>query len=176
MNAARPRRTEALAQSAFEDYGRKVLKYLSSRIQNPEDVRELAQQVFLKAIGSFHRQDIREPMAYLHEIARTVLYDFCARQKREREVVVFDTEEVDKAAETFSTDLESSSFAADDLQELMRAIAYLPKQLRRVMTMQLRDGMSEVQIAAALGLNVDTVSRYIHRAIVHIRKTLRAYP
>jgi RNA polymerase sigma-70 factor (ECF subfamily) len=177
VNAGRLRRAEPTGGSAFTAYGPQIVRYLSRRIPNPEDVRELAQEIFLRATRRFCRQDIAKPMAYLYTIARNVVCEFHTRQKQEREVLIFNTEEAYRAADDLCTDSQSTSCEVDDHQDLVYAIARLPEQLRQVMTMYARDGMSEVQIAAALGLPVDTILRYTRRALARIQKTLRrAYP
>jgi RNA polymerase sigma factor (sigma-70 family) len=57
-------------------------------------------------------------------------------------------------------------------QTLMAALRLLPKRQREVVVMRYLVGMSEPEVAAALGLSLGTVKTHLRRGLSRLRTTL----
>src|SRR5437762_12497655 len=63
-------------------YGRRLLRFLSVRMRNVQDVPELAQEVFLRLLRVEHHEAIRNPEAYLFTVASHVKHQHALRRSR----------------------------------------------------------------------------------------------
>src|SRR5258708_6578222 len=81
----------------YDDCARALDRYLLRRLRNRQDVRDLAQEVWMRLLRVEDPGRILEPMAYGHRAAANVLAEF--EMRRKREPVNFDSETFDKAAD-----------------------------------------------------------------------------
>lgn len=155
--------------SVAEQYGKPLERYLMRRIRDGQDVRDLAQEVYLRLlrVGKGELAAGDSP-AYLFWIASHVVYEFKLRARRER--VIFDSDAADAQAE------HPQEMARDPLSEelditgqLDRALKRLPPAYRAVILMHKRDGLSFAEVAQELQLSKHTVKKYVGRALAALR-------
>lgn len=156
--------------STFCQYRRELHRYLMKRLRRPQDVDDLAQEVYLRLCRVDDDRCVHKPLAYLYGIASHVLADFRMEVKHESERVICDSEMADQFAD------EPSCVLADDLadrlnlqQQIDKALARLPPTHRAVLLAHKRDGLSYEEVAEKLGLSVHTVAKYITIGKAHIR-------
>lgn len=153
------------------EYGAEVWRYLSRRVANPEDARELAQEVWFRLLRARVEKDIMEPRAYIHTVANHVLYDFYQRKRRESAVIVVNSDAAAHAAENpMELPADATSSDSDSERHFQRAIGRLPAIYRQIIRMRIHEQMPCSEIASRLGLKVETIERYLRMAIILLNK------
>jgi RNA polymerase sigma-19 factor, ECF subfamily len=157
-----------LGQAAPTRYKRELHRYLVRRLQNPQDVDDLAQEVYMRLMRVDEKKLIREPLAFLYGVAAHVVADFWIGAEREHRRAGAEPLEdfIDDESLTLPDDL------ADRLnlqQQLERAIAQLPPLHAAVLLAHKRDGLSYEEVAAKLRISVHTVEKYVTQAKARIR-------
>jgi len=164
-------RTEAFGQ-IVRDFALPLRSYLASQVYRLDDVDDLAQEVFLAALGSlssFRRGD--DFGAWLRGIAHNkVLLYFRSRARRSQALRRFR----DEVTALIEGDLEraASSDRAEMIEQLLRCIAELPEQLRRVVRAGL-NGDKPAEVARALGTTVGVIYNLHYRANQVLRECLQ---
>jgi len=155
------------AWGLFDRYTRELHRYLLRRLRRPEDVDDLAQEVYLRVLRMDQETCVRKPLAFLYGIAAHVVADFHREHASEPP-----TESLDAS----STHDEWLPIVDDELaerlnlqQQLRRAIAQLPATHAAVLLAHKRDGMSYEEVARELNLSVHTVAMYVKQAKARIR-------
>lgn len=165
-------RGDAVAfQALAERYYRPVGAFLLRRVQRPDIVEDLAQETFLEAFRSL--RDGRLPdrfSSWLFGIAAN-----CAgKWLRRKRPVLFDP----SAPPTMPTTAPESNTHADleeqehRLAELDASLADLDSELRQLLDMKHRRGLTCEQIAAELGRPTGTIKSLLSRTYKHLRERL----
>jgi RNA polymerase sigma-70 factor (ECF subfamily) len=170
---------DEVAQGRTEAFGRIVRayalplrSYLASQVHHLDDVDDLAQEVFLAALGSlpaFHRGD--DFGAWLRGIARNKLLVYFRSHSRRSEGLRRFRDEVTALIEG---DLEraAESDRAEKIERLLRCVAQLPERLRRVVRAGL-DGDKPAELAKALSTTVGVIYNLHYRANQLLRACLQ---
>jgi RNA polymerase sigma-70 factor (ECF subfamily) len=164
-------RTEAFGK-VVRAYALPLRSYLASQVHHLDDVDDLAQEVFLAALGSlstFRRGD--DFGAWLRGIARNKLLVYFRTQARRRQALQRFREEVMALTED---DLEraAASDRAETIERLLQCIAQLPERLRRVVRAGL-DGDRPAELAKALCTTVGVIYNLHYRANQLLRACLQ---
>ncbi len=153
------------AGTAFQRYAGALHRFLARRLNRPQDVDDLAQEVFIRLAHMSRPELVRKPQAYLFRIAYNLVREFKLRSEKEQEQLTFDSEVVEESAE------QPAQVQADELaerlnvqQQLESALARLPRLQRAVLLLVKRDGWSHKEVANRTGLNVRVVERYVIEA------------
>ena len=147
----------------------RLLRYFRRRADARDDTADLVQESFARFAGGLPRATIANPAAYLHRIARNLLFDR-TRAKRLRPLLVDDPEAVEAVAIAAT---QSDGMEADELMTAYRrAVEQLPPRTREVFLLNRADGLSYKAIADRLGIGVRTVEWHIAEALVRIRQAL----
>jgi RNA polymerase sigma-19 factor, ECF subfamily len=159
--------TAGLDVSSFRRYGQELHRYLLRRSRRPQDVDDLAQEVYLRLLRHDSSKCVHKPLAYLYGVASHVVADYRNESERETECLSSDGE---RECE------ETSSVAQDDLadqlnlqQQLERALAQLPPTHAAVLIAHKHRGLSYEEVAAELDLSIHTVEKYVTQAKAQIR-------
>jgi RNA polymerase sigma-70 factor (ECF subfamily) len=164
-------RTEAFGR-VVRAYALPLRSYLASQVHHLDDVDDLAQEVFLAALGSlatFRRGD--DFGAWLRGIARNKLLVYFRTQSRRSQALRRFRDEV---AALVEDDLEraAASDRAETIERLLRCIAELPERLRRVVRGGL-DGERPAELAKALSTTVGVIYNLHYRANLLLRACLQ---
>lgn len=169
LQSAVKNRVAAFATSTFGRYTRELHRYLMRRVRQPQDVDDLAQEVYLRLIRVDDAKCVHKPLAYLYGVAAHVLADFRIEVETEREVI--DHHEV--VEEWYDT---PSCVLPDDIgdrlnlqQQIDKAMAQLPPTHAAVLLLHKREGLSYEEVAEQLGLSIHTVEKYVTQAKARIR-------
>jgi RNA polymerase sigma-70 factor (ECF subfamily) len=163
-------RTEAFGR-IIRDYALPLRSYLASQVHHLDDVDDLAQEVFLAALGSlatFRRGD--DFGAWLRGIARNKLLVYFRSRARLSQALQRFRDEV-KALITDDLERAAASDRAELIERLLRCIAELPERLRRVVRAGL-DGDKPAEVAKALSTTVGVVYNLHYRANQLLRECL----
>lgn len=146
-----------------ERYQRTLFAYLSSRLSNPSEAEEAAQESFVRAFLSLKM--LRKPesfYAWLLGIAgRVVKEDYRAISRHQRDRAI---------AESLS--VEASDSAPD--YPLEEALAMLPETYRHVIVLRYYEGLSCQEVGQRLDMPLGTVTKTLSRAYALLRQELKA--
>ena len=144
-------------------YQRPLFAYLSSRLGDPLEAEEAAQESFVRAFLSLKK--LRKPesfYAWLMGIAGRVLKEqFRAMQRRQRDRAAAETLQAENAGRAPEYPLEE-------------AIAALPESYRQVILLRYYEGLSCQEVATRLGMPLGTVTKTLSRAYALLRQELKA--
>lgn len=161
---------DGFGASAFQHYRRELHRYLTRRLRQPQDVDDLAQEVYLRLLRHDESKCVHKPLAYVYGVASHVVADFRIGEEQHREHLTFDSE----TEQSWSN--EPSGGLPDDMadrlnlqQQLERALARLPPTQAAVLLAHKRDGLSYEEVATKLNLSIHTVEKYLTQAKARIR-------
>ena len=167
------RLSQAGTESSFEELVRRhqqrVFALVGGILRCPEDVEDVAQQVFLKAYLGIKKFDQRAAFStWLYKIAVNECWDYL-RKKKVRPLVYeadLSEEQVSRldgivSAERPPADANSR---AETRELLERMLSALPEQDRQLLVLKEMEGFSVQELAQILNLNVNTVKVRLFRA------------
>lgn len=141
--------------------------HLRSRLPNPADADDLAQEACLRMLQAKHTAAIRHPKAYLYRIAHNLLHNYYTG----RRVAVDD-----------GVAPEELAFPGPPLDELAclharrrridKAMRELSQKCQLVIHLRWREGRSVNEIAEHMRLSRGMVKKYLSKSIAHFRKRL----
>jgi RNA polymerase sigma-70 factor (ECF subfamily) len=148
---------------AFRHYAADLHRFLRKRLRDPQKADDVVQEVFSRLVRVQHLELVRKPHSYLFGIAFHVIREM--RLQEEQEPVSYDSAAVDDAAE------HPAHVTPDELADRLnvnaqveRALARLPAIHRALVLMCKRDGMTYEEAAAATGVSVHMVEKYLVQA------------
>lgn len=161
----------SLAANLFNRHTGELQRFLIRRVNHAADADDLSQEVFARLLRVRDVELMREPLAYLLGIATHVVREFHQRKHHDR--VLFDSEVAEHLY-----DGPQASVVNDDAEQLdLRrrldgALAQLSPTHQLVVLLVKRDGMSYTEAAAASGLSVHTIEKYLVEARARLRVLL----
>jgi len=160
-------------EPAFEDLVRRhqqrVFALVNGILRRPDDVEDVAQQVFLKAYLGIKRFDQRAAFStWLYKIAVNECWDYL-RKKKVRPLVYeadLSEEQVSRLDGIVSADRppEGPNDRAEARELLERMLDTLPEQDQQLLLLKEVEGFSVQELAEILKLNVNTVKVRLFRA------------
>jgi RNA polymerase sigma-70 factor (ECF subfamily) len=154
--------SEAVKQleSLYEAHGPALLAYLKRLAGGREMAEDLLHETFTCALRRPEQMaEVVTPRAWLFAIARNTAIS-SLRKRRDIPEPLRDVAE--------RTEAEDPRF--DDMR---RAIAELPDELREAIELRLRQELTYEEIAAVLSIPVGTVRSRLHRAVQQLRDAMR---
>jgi RNA polymerase sigma-70 factor (ECF subfamily) len=148
-----------------------LYRYLLRCLRNADNAEELAQEVYLRLLRVENPERVQNPQAYMYRVAVNALQEFKARE--EASVVAFDSELAARLGERLSDDTASAERLCNEPgeeQALEALIAQLPPMQRKVLLMATCQNLPHAQIAATLGLSINTVRNHLYRALFFCRR------
>jgi RNA polymerase sigma factor (sigma-70 family) len=143
---------------------RSLFQFLRRRVRSSVDVQDLAQETYLRLLRARDLNEVRNPLAYLLQVASHVAMEWCDRQQRDDSMVVLD---VDTVADPLLPELELDARLSQ--QRLEKTLASMSPMMRAVVLLRLRDERSYQEIAAELRITDRQVRRYLERGYERLR-------
>jgi len=145
-------------------WNRSLFQFLRRRVRSTVDVQDLAQETYLRLLRTHDLSEVRNPQAYLLQVARHVAMEWCDRQPRSDSMVVLDEDMlVDDRLPELELDDQLSQ------RRLEEALATVSPMMRAVLLLKLRDGQSYQDIAATLHITERQIRRYLARGYERLR-------
>lgn len=165
---------QALVADIEKQHGARLRRFLASRLRKSliADVPDLVQEVFLRLLRIDHLESVRSSEAYLFTVAFHVMHQHILRRAAIPETVEISAliNEMESAPENEpSLELERHQ----QMQELQRALAGLSPKAQAVLLLHRRDGFTLEEIGAKLGVSRAMAAKYLSKALVHCRASLR---
>ena len=181
--AALRRGQVAVADQLVERYGGRVYRLALRILGVKEDAEEAAQDALLQVARKVHT--FRGESAFgswVYRITANAAYQkLRARRRRGREISLeevlppLDTDGHFAPMEDWSRRVDEQALQGELGERLHIAIDELPASYRIVLALHDIEGMSNPDVAEALGLSVPAVKSRVHRSRLFVRKRLSEY-
>lgn len=159
-------------RAAFSDvyrrYAGQVLRFLLSRLRDPELAQDLTQEVFirvLKGIGTFTYQGEKSFLSWMYAIANNVMISHLRRVKAQ--YIPLDNEH--DIADPRGGDAVSSIFNRLTIQQ---AMSKLTEDQQQVLTLRFYGDLSNAEIARQLKKTEGAVKALQHRALQTLQQIM----
>ncbi len=167
--ASEPAPAQERLESLFSRCSADLHRYIQRRLRRAADAADITQEIFERYLRADRRARARDPRAYLFGIASHVVAD--ARMAQERDVVTYDSDESDKAAEAWAATRGVDEVWLQD--ELARALNKLSNTHRAAILLTKREGLSCKEAAARLGTTEGCVRVYVCEARAQLKTLLK---
>jgi len=145
-------------------WNRNLFQFLRRRVRSNIDVQDLAQETYLRLLRARDLNDVRNPLAYLLQVASHVAREWNHLQPGGDATVALDEDTlVDPQLPELEMDARLSEQRVND------ALASVSPMIRAVLLLRLRDERSHQEIAAALRISDRQVRRYLARGYASLR-------
>jgi len=142
-------------------------------VRNAAEVEDLVQDVFEKALRSLDRINLAgNPRGWMVTILHNLHIDRCRQRARMQPHVPCD--DVPIAMPASPADGDAPIWLAMTTDDIRRAAANLPRDLRDVYVMFALEGRSYIEVADALGIPKATVGTRLSRARARLKQLLTA--
>ncbi len=125
---------------------------------------ELVQHALVRTYAAWSSASRGDPLAYARRVLMNLRTDSWRRRRREVLSAPEDLPEAGGRADEHTV--------THDRDELVRALALLTPRQRRIVVLRHLVGLSEAEVAAALGVSVGTVKSTTHRSLATLRAAL----
>jgi RNA polymerase sigma-19 factor, ECF subfamily len=145
-------------------WNRNLFQFLRKRARSPVDVHDLAQETYLRLLRARDLGEVRNPQAYMLQVAGHVALEWYGGQPRSESMS-------ERHEETLIDDQlpELELDASRSQQRIEDALASVSPLMRAVLLLKLRDQRSTEDIAADLQITVRQVRRYLARGYERLR-------
>lgn len=168
-----PESNEKLVESLFSDRGDDLLRYLTARLPNGEDARDLAQETYLRLLRRNRDDLVRHPEAYLFRIAANLMYENWLNVRPEGNAR---SEHIDPdCLNTEELSTEAAAAQQQCVDALERVLRVMPPMRQQVVVLHRRDGLTYEEISAKLGISVGMVKKHLAKGLARCREQLRRY-
>ena len=145
-------------------WNRSLFQFLRRRVRSSVDVQDLAQETYLRLLRARDLNEVRNPLAYLLQVASHVALEWCDRQPRSDSMVVLDE---DMLVDGQLPELELDARLTQE--RLEKTLASISPMMRAVVLLRLRDERTYQEIAAELRITDRQVRRYLARGYECLR-------
>lgn len=159
-------------ESVARHYSKPLRGFFASRVQNPADVDDLVQEVFVQLIRRSRGKPIEHVQQYLFQSAANVLRDHGRRQQARRDHAhePYD-EDLDEAASTRLSP-ERILLGRESIARVAAALEQLPERTHDVFFLRAVDRCKFADIARMLDVSKSTVEKDMIKALVHLDRVL----
>ncbi|MGB3432953.1 RNA polymerase sigma factor [Achromobacter sp.] len=139
------------------------------RSESPQEAEDALQEA---ALGMLKRQGaaLADPCAYLYQASRNNLVSNLRKLGQRAGVPLHDLAEHEHPQ---SADVTVELDGIQLAHAIDAALRQLPEKCRQAYIWHRIDGLTQTEVAARLGLSLNTVERYIMRAMRHLRDVLQ---
>jgi RNA polymerase sigma-70 factor (ECF subfamily) len=158
-------------------YRRRILGTISRLIGRPEDVEDVAQEVFMRLY--FSLEQLRTPEVFepwLHRLTANACYDYLRKSKRRRESRMADLSE----QQVMMADaVAGSKVQSDDAQKrrvrdtVNSLLASVSEEDRILLTMKELEGLSLKELEKIYGVNENALKVRLFRARQRVLKNMK---
>lgn len=163
---------EQLIQAAITDR-EKLRSQLRVITRNDADADELLGDTYVRllALAPTRAAAVRSPAAFVNAVMRHVAIDYARRRRANPVVLVEDFEALNPLDERSGP--ENNVIAQREFDDLVAILKQFPRRQREVLWLYRAEGYSHDEIAALLGISVETARKHLALAVLRLAQTLR---
>lgn len=151
-----------------------LMRYLRHNWKNESDLPDLRQEVYARTFDAARNQIPEDAERFLVVTARNLLIDLVKHKQVIPIDVVADIDALTIPSEGAGP--ERVTIARDELRHLQAALDRLPPRAREVVTLTCIEDLPMREIAARMGVNKSTVSRYLASGLRALADALHRDP
>ncbi|MEM1103711.1 MAG: RNA polymerase sigma factor [Pseudomonadota bacterium] len=156
-------------EAAYLAFRPTLLRYLASRVGNPDDAQDIAQEGYLRLLRVKDADVIEKLEGYLFRIVANLANEHL--YKRGRSLETFDLDALmERGADGDAMAGEAHLEARAAIRKLDAILSELPPLYRAILLLRKRDGYSHAEIAKRVGKSKATVHVYLTRALTRCRE------
>ncbi len=163
---------ELAVEELYVEHRVALQRFLIRMLRCEEAAAEVMQEAYLKLLRLAPRYGIRDPRAYLFQVAANAACDRLSREKRQDGLVDGGTTVENVICP--KPNAEATAMGRQRLQILADAVDDLPPRCREVFLMSRLDGLGNSEIAQRLGISRNMVEKHIIKAMLRCRQRLKA--
>lgn len=137
--------------------------WLQSRFPKLRDIDDILQEAYARVLAARARREFQSPKAFLFAIARNLACDHFRRTPAGLHVPLGGKEDFSVLDET--VDIAETVARNQEIELMTEAIQSLPDRCRQVLTLRNVYGLSQKEIAAQMGISVNTVEAQVTAGI-----------
>jgi RNA polymerase sigma factor (sigma-70 family) len=149
-----------------EKYGQRLKRFITSRARDPQDVPDLAQEVFLRLMRVEQHEGIRSPEAYLFTIASHVVHQHTLREMQAPKTLDI-TELLSELQLTSADDPSANAELQQRLAIVRKTLEQLPPKYSTALLLHRFAGFTIEEIGEQLGIARVTAKKYLAQALLH---------
>jgi RNA polymerase sigma factor (sigma-70 family) len=154
----------------FEEFQTLIQHALSSRINRPADIDDLAQEVYLRLLRVPKPELVENPKSYLYRVALNV-----AEEWRQRAAQRLNHSSEDLSGLVAQENIEVDARRAEREELVKQSLASLSKANRTAIILHIRDGMTYEEVGVHMGVTRRAVKRYIANGYALLRERLGVF-
>lgn len=147
--------------------------YLRGSFPAVRDIDDVVQESYLRVWKARASQPVRCARAFLFTVARHIALNLSARERRSPLIAVGDLAALPVLEE--GTRVSDTVEKNETLRLLAEALATLPPRCREVTVLRKLRGLSQKEVAAALGIAEKTVDEQLARGVARCEAYLRKH-
>lgn len=151
-----------------------LTRYLRRNWKNASDIADLRQEVYARTFDSARSQIPDDPRRFLIAIARNLLINLAKHEQIVAIESIADLDALEIPSDAAGPD--RTAAARDELRHLQAALDQLPPRAREVVTLTCVEDLPMREIAARMGVNKSTVSRYLASGLRALADALHRDP
>jgi RNA polymerase sigma factor (sigma-70 family) len=157
-------------RSAFVEHRPRLQRAAQRILGDSAGAEDVVQDAYLKAVESTGAGEVRQPLAFLIEVARNLAID--ARRRGALEARFFATAEgaVDRPAPGTP---ETETMTRQNLHLVAQALQELPERTRRAFALYRLVGLTQSEVAHQLGVSTALVNSLVREAVACCAFALR---
>lgn len=137
--------------------------WLTFKLQSAFDADDIAQDTFLRVMGSDALTTLRDPRSFLCTIAKRVMVDLFRRNALEKAYL----EMLALMPEALAPSPEARESQLETLQLIDNMLDGLSIKAREAFLLSQLEGLTYSEIALKLSVSVSSVKKYVARAVEH---------
>lgn len=153
----------------YNKYFERVYKYVSYRVNNKEDVKDLTAEIFQKIYSSLNKYNSSKPIeVWIFSIAKNHIVDYYRKNAKRKFL------SIEKFTNFFAHDklVEDNIEKLEEYEYLKLLVSKLPLREREIISYKFGAELSNKDIAEIMGLEATNVGVIIHRTIKKLRVDL----
>jgi len=148
-------------------WNRSLFQFLRQRVRDSVDIEDLAQETYLRLLRARDLSEVRNPQAYLLQVARHVMLEWSGQNIPPESLAEIEEETlVDDCPPELELEAQLSQ------RRLAQALEEVAPVVRAVLLLRLRDDWPCQEIGKQLGLTDRQVKRHLARGYDHLRARL----
>ena len=157
---------------AYMDYYEGLRRFLSRRIGSSEDVDDMVQEVYLRAIQK-HNSKFKPSISFLFKIASNLTKMRFREKQRRKEYIHIQIDDLNPASSAGSP--EAVLRTKQGAEAINRILGDLKQTQRRLFLMHRIEGLTYEEIAEKLDMKKSQVKNQIYYVLVQIRLSIGKY-
>lgn len=171
-NRAKGTKESSAVSDAFVENSEFLRRYLGRFVTTRHEAEDIAQEAYIRAFVAEKKTRIKQPKAFLFQVARNVALTRLAKKTRQIHQCIDELSEpepslIDAAAE-------DQAEALQLLETYCDAIMEMSPKCRDVFLLRKVYGYKHREIAQLLGMSISSVEKYVRRGILVFQDYLAA--